>query len=215
MQKSRAMLCPEIHPMTRPTTPPLPCPAGHAVSGLTRHQPAIAARHHHGFLAMAGLALVLALASPAPLWAQPAATAAPADKTAPKLSPSYFERVEALRDKVSEGKLAEIRATIVPATGHTTVELPEDKPKQTWWQYDDDTTFIHIENTTGQAIAGLEIAFWIDSCSLKSQPPNIVHVLLKKPLRTNAQAVVKIPPSKLLHTKNEVSCLSVRGAWSK
>lgn len=166
---------------------------------------------------MAGLALVLALAvaSPAPSWAQPAAAAAPADKTAPKLSSSYLERVEALRDRVSEGKLAEIRATIVPTTGHTTFELPEDKPKQTWWQYDDDTTFIHIENTTGQAIKGLEIAFWIDSCSLKSQPPNIVHVLLKKPLRTNAQAVVKIPPSKLLHTKNEVSCLSVRGAWSK
>lgn len=153
----------------------------------------------------------MTLAFPVPASAQQ--PAAPADTAAPKLPQSYHDRIEALQDRVSEGKLAEIRATIVPPAGRTTFELPANKPKHTWWQYDDDTTFIHLENTSGKSIAGLEIAFWIDSCSEKKLPPNIVHVLLKKPLHTNAQAVVKIPPSKLLHTKNEVSCLNVQGAW--
>lgn len=163
---------------------------------------------------MAGLAL--ALASSAPSWAQPAATtaAAPAAKAAPKLSKSYFERVDELQDRVNEGKLAEVGGTIVPTTERKTFEVEKLNDDQTWWQYEDDTTFIHMQNSTGQTIAGVVLAFWIDSCKEKKQPSNIVHVRLKKPLSKNAQAVVVIPPSKLLHTKNEVSCLSVRGAWS-
>ncbi len=160
---------------------------------------------------MAGL--VLALVSPAPSWAQQAT--APVAKPAPKLSKTYFERIKELQDRVSDGKLAEMRGTIVPTTGRKTFAVEELNSAQTWWQYEDDTTFIHIENSTDQPIAGLEIAYWIDSCSQKAQPPNIVQVVLKKPLKANAQAVVKIPPSKLLHTKNEVSCLSVRGAWGQ
>lgn len=191
--------------MTPPTTTPLPCPAGHAAGPLTRHR--------HGFLATAGLALALVLASPASSLAQQAA--APAAKAAPKLSKSYFERVEELQDQVSEGKLAELGGTIVPTTERKTFEVEKLNDDQTWWQYEDDTTFIHMENSTGQTIAGVVLAFWIDSCQEKKQPPNIVHVRLKKPLRKNAQAVVVIPPSKLLHTKNEVSCLSVRGAWGQ
>lgn len=196
--------------MIPPTTTPLPCPAGHAAGPLTRH--------HHGFLATAGLALALVLASPAPSWAQPAAApaaTAPAAKAAPKLSKSYFERVEELQDQVSEGKLAELGGTVVPTTERKTFEVEKLNDDQTWWQYEDDTTFIHMENSTGQTIAGVVLAFWIDSCQEKKQPPNIVHVRLQKPLRKNAQAVVVIPPSKLLHTKNEVSCLSVRGAWGQ
>lgn len=194
--------------MIPPTTTPLPRPVGHAAGPLTRH--------HHGFLATAGLALALVLASPAASWAQPAAApaaTAPAAKAAPKLSKSYFERVEELQDQVSEGKLAELGGTVVPTTERKTFEVEKLNDDQTWWQYEDDTTFIHMENSTGQTIAGVVLAFWIDSCQEKKQPPNIVHVRLKKPLRKNAQAVVVIPPSKLLHTKNEVSCLSVRGAW--
>lgn len=184
--------------MIPPTTTPLPYPAG----PLTRH---------HGFLATAGLALALAFAAPAPSWAQPAA--APAAKAAPELTQSYHDRVEELQDQVNEGKLAELGGTIVPTTERKTFEVEKLNDDQTWWQYEDDTTFIHMENSTGQTIAGVVLAFWIDSCQEKKQPPNIVHVRLKKPLRKNAQAVVVIPPSKLLHTKNEVSCLSVRGAW--
>lgn len=75
-----------------------------------------------------------------------------------------------------------------------------------------DTALIHIENTTGQPITGLELAHWTDSCAPKAQPPNSVHVVFKKPLQANAQAVVKIPPSKLRHTRNEVSRLVVQGA---
>ncbi|MDZ7865143.1 hypothetical protein [Acidovorax sp.] len=196
--------------MIPPTTTPLPCPAGHVAGPLSRH--------HHGFLATAGLALALVLASPAASWAQPAAApaaTAPAAKVAPKLSKSYFERVEELQGQVSEGKLAELGGTIVPTTERKTFEVEKLNDDQTWWQYEDDTTFIHMENSTGQTIAGVVLAFWIDSCQEKKQPPNIVHVRLKKPLRKNAQAVVVIPPSKLLHTKNEVSCLSVRGAWGQ
>lgn len=201
------MLHPEIHPMTRPTTTPLPRPAGHAAGPLSRHP--------HGFLATAGLALALVLASPAPSWAQPAATAAtaPAAKAAPKLTQSYHDRVEELQDQVNEGKLAEIRARIVPTTERKVFDVDDVNDSQTWWQYQDDTTFVHIENGTGRTITGLVLDFWVDSCSQKAKPPNTVHVLLRKPLRKNAQAVVVVPPSKLLHTKNEVSCLSVRGAW--
>jgi len=197
------MLRPEIHPMIPPTTTPLPCPAGHAAGLLTRH--------HHGFLATAGLALALVLASPAPSWAQQAA--APAAKAAPELTQSYHDRVEELQDQVNEGKLAEIRARIVPATERKIFDVDDVNDSQTWWQYQDDTTFVHIENGTGRTITGLVLDFWVDSCSQKANPPNTVHVLLRKPLRKNAQAVVVVPPSKLLHTKNEVSCLSVRGAW--
>lgn len=189
--------------MIPPTTTPLPCPAGHAAGPLPRH--------HHGFLATAGLALALALASPAASWAQPAA--APAAKAAPELTQSYHDRVEELQDQVNEGKLAEIRARIVPATERKVFDVDDVNDSQTWWQYQDDTTFIHIENGTGRTITGLVLDFWVDSCSQKANPPNTVHVLLRKPLRKNAQAVVVVPPSKLLHTKNEVSCLSVRGAW--
>lgn len=194
--------------MTHPTTTPLPSTPGHAAVPFPQRKPASAV-YLQGFFAVAGL--VLALASPAPSWAQQAA--APADKTAPKLSKSYVERVEELQDRVGNGKLAQVGGTIVPTTERKTVAVDKVNSAQTWWQYEDDTTFIHIENTTGQPIAGLELAYWIDSCSQKAQPPNIVHVVLKKPLKANAQAVVKIPPSKLLHTRNEVSCLSVRGAW--
>lgn len=197
------MLRPEIHPMIPPTTTPLPCPAGHAAGLLTRH--------HHGFLATAGLALALVLASPAPSWAQQAA--APAAKAAPELTQSYHDRVEELQDQVNEGKLAEIRARIVPATERKIFDVDDVNDSQTWWQYQDDTTFVHIENGTGRTITGLVLDFWVDSCTQKANPPNTVHVLLRKPLRKNAQAVVVVPPSKLLHTKNEVSCLSVRGAW--
>lgn len=189
--------------MIPPTTTPQPCPAGHATGPLSRH--------HHGFLATAGLALALALAAPAPSWAQPAA--APAAKAAPELTQSYHDRVEELQDQVNEGKLAEIRARIVPATERKVFDVDDVNDSQTWWQYQDDTTFVHIENGTGRTITGLVLDFWVDSCSQKANPPNTVHVLLRKPLRKNAQAVVVVPPSKLLHTKNEVSCLSVRGAW--
>ncbi|WP_157422061.1 hypothetical protein [Acidovorax sp. Root219] len=185
------------------TTTPLPFPAGHAAGPLSRHP--------HGFLAMAGLALALVLASPAPCWAQQAA--APAAKAAPKLTQSYHDRVEELQDQVNEGKLAEIRARIVPTTERKVFDVDDVNDSQTWWQYEDDTTFVHIENGTGRTITGLVLDFWVDSCSQKAKPPNTVHVLLKKPLRKNAQAVVVVPPSKLLHTKNEVSCLSVRGGW--
>ena len=157
------------------------------------------------FIALAGMALALALPA---AWAQAQQPAQP-----PKLSKSYYERVDELQDRVNEGKLAEVAGTIVPTTERKTFEVDKLNDEQTWWQYEDDTTFIHMENSTGQTIAGVVLAFWIDSCQEKKQPPNIVHVLLKKPLRRNAQAVVVIPPSKLLHTKNEVSCLSVRGAW--
>lgn len=162
---------------------------------------------------MAGLALalVLVLASPAPSWAQQAA--APAAKAAPALTQSYHDRVEELQDQVNEGKLAEIRARIVPTTERKVFDVDDVNDSQTWWQYEDDTTFVHIENGTGRTITGLVLDFWVDSCSQKAKPPNTVHVLLRKPLRKNAQAVVVVPPSKLLHTKNEVSCLSVRGGW--
>jgi hypothetical protein len=154
-------------------------------------------------IALAGMALALALPA---AWAQQPAQP-------PKLSKSYYERVDELQDRVNEGKLAEVAGTIVPTAERKTFDVDKLNDDQTWWQYEDDTTFIHMENSTGQTIAGVVLAFWIDSCQEKKQPPNIVHVLLKKPLRRNAQAVVVIPPSKLLHTKNEVSCLSVRGAW--
>lgn len=169
----------------------------------------------HGFFALAGLVLALSLASPAPSWAQQAAAkvAAPAAKAAPELTQSYHDRVEELQDQVNEGKLAEIRARIVPTTERKIFDVDDVNDSQNWWQYEDDTTFVHIENGTGRTITGLVLDFWVDSCSQKAKPPNTVHVLLRKPLRKNAQAVVVVPPSKLLHTKNEVSCLSVRGAW--
>lgn len=193
--------------MIQPTTVPLP-PTRSRTANARRKMPAII-QGWRGFSAAAGL--VLALASPTPTLAQQA----PADKAAPKLSKSYFERVDALRERVDDGKLAEIRSTAIPITERKTFDVPEGKSEQTWWQYDDDTAFIYIDNAASQDIAGLELAFWIDSCSEKKQPPKIVHVVLTKPLRKNAQAVVKIPPNKLLHTKNDVSCLVVRGAWGK
>lgn len=192
--------------------PPSPQPVTPTRAALPRQTTAPTAGSR-GFFALSGLVLALALASPAPSWAQQAAATAPASKAAPKLSKSYFERVDELQDRVNEGKLAEVGGTIVPTTERKTFEVEKLNDDQTWWQYEDDTTFIHMENSTGQTIAGVVLAFWIDSCKEKKQPPNIVHVRLRKPLRKNAQAVVVIPPSKLLHTKNEVSCLSVRGAW--
>lgn len=118
---------------------------------------------------MAGLALALVLASPAPSWAQQAA--APAAKAAPKLTQSYHDRVEELQDQVNEGKLAEIRARIVPTTERKVFDVGDVNDSQTWWQYEDDTTFVHIENGTGRTITGLVLDFWVDSCSQKAKPP--------------------------------------------
>lgn len=132
----------------------------------------------------------------------------------PKLSKSYFERVEELRDQVDDGKLSEVSGSIVSAGGAMTVPVDRMGAALTWWQYEDDTTFIHVKNDTGQTIMGLQLSFWIDSCAEKKRAPNIVYVLLKRPLRKNVQAVVKIPPSKSIHTTNEVSCLKISGAWS-
>lgn len=191
--------------------PPSTQPLARTRAALPR-QTTTAPASRQGFFAMAGIVLALALASPALSWAQQAA-AAPAAKAEPALPQSYHNRVEELQDQVSDGKLAEIHARIVPATERKIFDVDDVNDSQTWWQYEDDTTFVHIENGTGRTITGLVLDFWVDSCSQKAKPPNTVHVLLKKPLRRNAQAVVVIPPSKLLHTKNEVSCLSVRGAW--
>lgn len=156
---------------------------------------------------VAPVAITLALVSAASRAEQPAQP--------PKLSKSYLERVEELREQVDDGTLSEVGGTIVSAGGAMTVPVDRMGAVFTWWQYDDDTTFLHIINSTGQTIAGLELTFWIDSCAEKKEAPNIVNVLLKKPIRMNGQAVVKIPPSKSIHTKNEVSCLKIRGAWSK
>ncbi len=151
-------------------------------------------------------ALTLALASPA---SQAQQAAQPA-----KLHKSYYERVEKLRDQVDDGELAEVAGTTVSPARPQTVPVETLNATLSWWQYEDDTTFIHIENSTGQPIAGLRLAFWIDRCAEKKLPPHIVYVVLNRPVPKNEQAVVNIPPSKSFHTKNEVSCLQVQGTWS-
>lgn len=197
--------------------PPSPLSLTPTRAALLRRASAAPASRH-GFFTRVGLvlALALALASPAPSRAQQAAAAAstaPAAQAEPVLPQSYHDRVEELQDQVNEGKLAEIRARIVPGTQRKIFDVDDVNDSQTWWQYEDDTTFVHIENGTGRTITGLVLDFWVDSCSQKAKPPNTVHVLLRKPLRKNTQALVVVPPSELLHTKNEVSCLSVRGGW--
>lgn len=133
----------------------------------------------------------------------------------PKLSKSYLERVEQLRDQVDDGVLSEVAGTIVSGAGGTPVPVDRLGANITWWQYEDETTFIHVTNDTSKTIAGLELSFWVDSCAQKAAPPRLVYVLLRKPLERGRQAVVKIPPNKSIHTTNEVSCLKIRGAWSK
>ena len=133
----------------------------------------------------------------------------------PKLSKSYLERVEQLRDQVDGGVLSEVGGAIVSGARGTPVPVDRLGATLTWWQYEDETTFLHVTNDTSQTIAGLELSFWVDSCAQKAAPPRIVYILLRKPLERGRQAVVKIPPNKSIHTTNEVSCLKIRGAWSK
>lgn len=71
-------------------------------------------------IALAGMALALAL---------PAAWAQQQPAQPPKLSKSYYERVDELQDRVNEGKLAEVAGTIVPTTERKTFEV--DGPAHT------------------------------------------------------------------------------------